>query len=102
MLEPKVIFVDLDGTILEDYHSIEKNNLRVLKELNSNGIPVCIVTGRSYNRCKHFYEELGLSTPICVFNGSYVFSPNDDGMQKYFNNIVKIVIMTTEHGELNE
>ena len=55
MIEPKVVFVDLDGTILKNYHEIHEENLSVLKELNNSGIPVCIVTGRSYSRCKHFY-----------------------------------------------
>ena len=31
-----------------------------------------------------------------------VFIPNDDGMQKYYNNEVKIIIMTVEHGDINE
>ena len=36
MIEPKVIFVDLDGTILKDYHEIHEENLSALKELNNN------------------------------------------------------------------
>ena len=89
MIEPKIVFVDLDGTILKDYHSIEDNNLKVLKEINKNGMPVCIVTGRSYNRCKHFYEELELSTPLCVFNGSYVFSPKDKNYPDFVGGVDK-------------
>ena len=30
MIEPKVIFVDLDGTILKNYHEIEEENLELL------------------------------------------------------------------------
>ena len=89
MIDPKVIFVDLDGTILKDYNTIEENNLKVLKEVNERGIPVCIVTGRSYNRCKHIYEELGLNTPLCVFNGSYVFSPNDKNYPNFVGGVDK-------------
>ncbi len=89
MIEPKVIFVDLDGTILKNYHEIEENNLRVLKEINKNKMPVCIVTGRSYNRCKHFYEQLELSTPLCVFNGSYVFGPTDDNYPNFVGGVDK-------------
>lgn len=89
MIEPKVIFVDLDGTILKDYNTIEENNLKVLKEINKSGIPVCIVTGRSYNRCRHIYEELELSTPLCVFNGSYVFSPSDKNYPNFVGGVDK-------------
>lgn len=89
MIEPKVIFVDLDGTILKDYHEIQEDNLRVLKEINKKGIPVCIVTGRSYNRCKHFYEELELSTPLCVFNGANVFNPHDDKYPNFIGGVEK-------------
>lgn len=89
MIDPKVVFVDLDGTVLEEYHSIHKDNLRVLKEINKNGIPVCIVTGRSYNRCKHFYEELELDTPLCVFNGANVFNPHDDRYPNFVGGVDK-------------
>lgn len=89
MIKPKVIFVDLDGTILKDYHTIQEENLKTLKEINKSGIPVCIVTGRSYNRCKHIYDELELSTPLCVFNGSYVFSPHDENYPNFVGGVDK-------------
>ena len=89
MIDPKVIFVDLDGTILKDYHEIHEDNLNILKELNKRGTPVCIVTGRSYSRCKHFYEQLELSTPLCLFNGSYVFSPKDDNYPNFVGGVDK-------------
>ena len=89
MINPKVIFVDLDGTVLKDYHEIHEENLKILKDINKNGIPVCIVTGRSYSRCKHFYEQLELSTPLCVFNGSYVFSPKDDNYPNFVGGVDK-------------
>lgn len=94
MINPKVVFVDLDGTILKDYHCIQEDNLRILREINNKGIPVCIVTGRSYNRCKHIYEELGLTTPICVFNGSYVFNPNDDNYPNFVGGVDKEVLIS--------
>lgn len=89
MIEPKVIFVDLDGTILKDYHEIHEENLKVLKDINKKGIPVCIVTGRSYNRCKHFYEQLELNTPLCVFNGANVFNPHDDKYPNFVGGVDK-------------
>ena len=89
MIRPKIIFVDLDGTILKDYHEIHEENLNVLKEINKSGIPVCIVTGRSYSRCKHFYEQLELTTPLCVFNGAYVFSPSDENYPNFVGGVNK-------------
>lgn len=93
MIEPKVIFVDLDGTILKNYNEIEEENLELLKRVNKNGLPVCIVTGRSYNRCKHFYDELELDTPLCVFNGSYVFNPKDDNYPNFIGGIDKETLL---------
>lgn len=93
MIEPKIVFVDLDGTILKNYHEIHEENLQILKEINQSGIPVCIVTGRSYNRCKHFYDELGLTTPLCVFNGSYVFSPSDDNYPNFVGGVDKTILI---------
>ena len=89
MISPKVIFVDLDGTILKDYHEIQEDNLSFLRDLNKSGLPVCIVTGRSYSRCKHFYEQLELTTPLCLFNGAYVFSPKDDNYPNFVGGVDK-------------
>lgn len=89
MIEPKIVFVDLDGTILQDYHHIHEENLRALKKLNKSGIPVCIVTGRSYSRCKHFYEQLELNTPLCLFNGAYVFNPEDENYPSFVGGVHK-------------
>jgi Cof subfamily protein (haloacid dehalogenase superfamily) len=83
----------LDGTLLKNYHEIHPENLKIMKQINESGIPVCIVTGRSYNRCKHFYEELGLSTPLCVFNGAYVFSPKDDNYPNFVGGVDKEVLL---------
>ena len=89
MIDAKVVFVDLDGTILKDYYEIHEENLALLKQINKSGIPVCIVTGRSYSRCKHFYDQLELSTPLCLFNGAYVFSPKDDNYPNFVGGVDK-------------
>lgn len=94
MIEPKIVFVDLDGTVLKNYNEIQEDNLVALKQLNQKGIPVCIVTGRSYNRCKHFYKELELTTPICVFNGANVFGPIDNKYPNFVGGVDKETLIT--------
>lgn len=41
------LLFDLDGTLLRSDKTISRNTLRVLRECNSNGISVGVVTSRS-------------------------------------------------------
>ena len=78
----------------EYYGEINAEDLKLDIEIKSTGDSVPFRYEIIDNK---FYIDAYMPDEITI-----VFSPNDDGMQKYFNNIVKIVIMTTEHGELNE
>lgn len=44
--EPKAIFLDMDGTILNHYNQVSENTKTVIDRLRANGIQVFIATGR--------------------------------------------------------
>jgi HAD superfamily hydrolase (TIGR01484 family) len=79
----KLIFTDLDGTLLDSDKKITKETERIIKALIAQGHHFCFVTGRSLNDTLPFYHQLGLNTICICNNGAAIHHPNDD----YFDDI---------------
>jgi 5-amino-6-(5-phospho-D-ribitylamino)uracil phosphatase len=77
VIQPYLIAVDLDGTLLTDEKKISRKTKETLFKLIKKGHHVCISTGRPYRSSNMYYEELGLKTPIVNFNGAFVHHPHD-------------------------
>jgi len=67
----KIVFLDIDGTILTLNHTIPESTKQAVKELKEKGIEVVIATGRGNFEAKHIAEELDIHSLI-TYNGSYV------------------------------
>lgn len=68
----KLVALDLDGTLLDNNHSISPYTGRVLKELDRRGIKVVIATGRSYSSLKPKIHEFKLEHPVICYNGAMI------------------------------
>lgn len=67
----KIIFFDIDGTLIEKKKKITPKILETLKKLKENHIKICIATGRSPIQL----PELGINFDVYLtFNGSYCFN----------------------------
>lgn len=77
MIQPHIIALDLDGTLLADHKHISDRNKKALLKAKELGHKVVISTGRPYRSSQMFYKELELDSPIVNFNGSYVHHPKD-------------------------
>ena len=76
-MEPYLICLDLDGTLLNDEKEISPYTLKVLEKLKEQGHYIMIATGRPFRASKLYYEQLNLNTPIVNFNGAFVHNPTD-------------------------
>lgn len=56
-LNPKAIFLDMDGTILDHHNKVSLNTKKVIDELRANGIYVFIATGRSFDEIEGVVPE---------------------------------------------
>ncbi len=60
----KLIASDLDGTIIDNNHSIPKNNIDAINTLLQNNIPLVICTGKTYalshNICQNLHASFGI------------------------------------------
>lgn len=74
-MNPHLIVLDLDGTLLTDEKTISVRTKAALAEARRQGHEVMIATGRPFRASKLYYEALDLSTPIVNFNGAYVHHP---------------------------
>ena len=69
---PKVLFLDMDGTILRSDHSLTPRTIKAVKSISKAGCIVCLATGRSWESVKPIYDILKLSGPTICYNGAMV------------------------------
>lgn len=76
-MEPHLICLDLDGTLLNDDKVITPRTKKVLLALKQQGHKLIISTGRPYRASETYYRELSMNTPVVNFNGAFVHHPRD-------------------------
>ena len=73
-MTPRVIALDLDGTLLAPNKTILPASLEALARARAAGYQVLIVTGRHHVAIHPFYQGLGLDTPAICCNGTYLYN----------------------------
>jgi mannosyl-3-phosphoglycerate phosphatase len=73
-----IIFTDLDGTLLNQEDYDYQPALPVIEELKYRQIPVIPVTSKTRQEVEFLRQEIGLSDPFIVENGSGIFIPQGD------------------------
>ncbi len=76
MLMKKIIFTDLDGTLLDERYSFEKA-LPALKLINKYRIPLIFCTSKTRAETELYRRKTGNSDPFIVENGGAVFIPEN-------------------------
>ena len=72
-----ILFTDLDGTLLNSESYAYDEALPVLETLKSSNIPVIPVTSKTRAEVESLIQEIGLTTPFVVENGSAIYIPRD-------------------------
>ena len=77
---PKLIALDVDGTIMDSSYCISERVKNSITSAIEKGVYVLIATGRMYSATVPVGRELGLVTPLVVYQGSLVreFHKTDD------------------------
>ncbi len=71
----KAIFLDMDGTVLDDNGNVSSEVEICLKQILKKGIPIYLASGRSYESMLPTYELLGLNTALIAYNGGQLIEP---------------------------
>jgi len=84
----KLIFIDLDGTLLCSNKKISKENKEAVRIAEEKGLKVIICTGKVFKAAKRFAHELGINGPLISCNGAEI---RDIATEKllYSNSILK-------------
>lgn len=72
-MQPRLIAVDLDGTLLRSDLGVSERTRRALTSAAEAGIPVIPVTARSPRSTGPLTDGLGLAAPAVCMNGALVF-----------------------------
>ncbi|XJZ28342.1 Cof-type HAD-IIB family hydrolase [Bacillota bacterium Lsc_1132] len=67
----KIVFFDIDGTLLDHEKKLPDRTKKALKELKNNGVFVAIATGRAPFMFENLREELEIDSFVS-FNGQFV------------------------------
>ena len=75
----KKIFVDLDGTLLNQYGIVTENTKKLIKETIENGTDVIIASGRPIDSIKEIAKEIGSKNYFIAGNGAIIYDiPKDE------------------------
>lgn len=72
----KILFLDIDGTILKPDHTYDVSTKEAISQLQSQGIEVFICTGRPLHEVMELAEELQVDSYI-GYNGAYAIYQNE-------------------------
>lgn len=72
----KIVFFDIDGTLLDDDKKLPSTTKAAIQKLQENGTFVAIATGRAPFMFEHLREELDIDTFVS-YNGQYVVFENE-------------------------
>ena len=76
---PKLLAVDLDGTLLCAKRSkLSVAHQRCIKQIQNRGIEVALVTGRPLLTAQPIWQQLNLKTPLVCFNGAWLGLPDQE------------------------
>lgn len=68
----KMIFSDIDGTLLNSSHHIGERTKRKIQELDRRGIPFILVSARMPDGVGLVQRELGTNRPVICYSGGLV------------------------------
>ncbi len=77
----KVLFTDLDGTLLDEKYDWRKAR-REIEELKKKGVPLILCSAKTRAEQRKLREEMELNYPYIVEDGSAIVIPKDDELSK--------------------
>ena len=74
---PKIIFSDVDGTLLNNSHKVLPGTVYAIRELKKKGIPFVIISARSPSGIRPILEENNFTCPMISYSGALILDENE-------------------------
>ena len=71
-----IVFLDIDGTLLDSRHQIMPCTLNRLQYLHGRNVPIILCSARSPGGVNLIAKQVGLHSPMACYNGGLVFDEN--------------------------
>lgn len=72
----RIVFSDVDGTLLNSELKITRRTAEAIRELEKRGIPFVIISARSPSGIYPILEEYGFRCPIISYSGALILDEN--------------------------
>ncbi len=80
----QLLVLDIDGTIAGADNTIREPVLKAIRAVQAKGIQVAIATGRTYQSALRFYEDVGSTLPLMVYQGALVKDPTTGQVHRHW------------------
>ena len=74
----KIVFIDIDGTLLNSKREVSKKTIEIIKKCKEKGIYIVITSGRSKLETLYYKKLIDASNYIISSNGAEVYDCNKD------------------------
>lgn len=81
MSEYKVLFLDIDGTIIKPDDSIDESTVKAIRQVQQKGIEVFLATGRPLHEIRDLADDLKVNSLI-GYNGAFAIYQGKDLFQE--------------------
>ena len=97
----KLVAIDLDGTLLNSYGDISKENMLAIRKAINDGIEIVLASGRMPVSIKNFCNEIGNCNYLIAGNGTTVYDIKEEKIiyDKYIEKekVVEIIKICEEN-----
>ena len=81
MQSPKIIFSDIDGTFLQDDHTVSTRNAEAVRALLASGIPFVLVSARMPEAIYPITQSIGVTIPIISYSGALALTAEGETLE---------------------
>ena len=69
-----LVFIDIDGTLLDSNHQVMPKTKQILNRLEKRGIPIILCSARSPGGVETVEKQAGIHGPIVCYGGSLILT----------------------------
>jgi hypothetical protein len=79
----QLLVLDIDGTIAGQSNAVREPVKQAVRAVQAKGIQVAIATGRMYQSALRFYQDIGATLPLMVYQGALIKDPATNEVHRH-------------------